>query len=79
MASREGIPPAAIINIVLFSLVMNVFVMGIGFAVVSGIAYFQGQAIPGLFAGSAGFLALIASALLVLRSFLVTLLEDLAF
>lgn len=79
MATREGVPPAAIINIVLFSLIMNVFVMGIGFAVVSGIAFFQGHGISGLFAGAAGFLALIASAIIVLRNFLVTLIEDLAF
>ena len=79
MSTRQGIPPAAIINIVLFSLIMNVFVMGIGFAIVAGIAFFQGYALSGLFAGAAGFLALIASALIVLRTFLVTLIEELAF
>ena len=62
-----------------FSLVPTGLVAGIDFAVVSGIAYVQHDPVSGLFGAAAGFLAVIASALIVRRAVLVSLIEDLAF
>lgn len=72
--------PVAVINIVLFSIMFNIMVMAISFAVISGVAHFQGlPALAGLFGTATGFLSLLFGAVGVIRGALVRLIEDLVF
>lgn len=79
MGREHRVPAAGIITIVLFSLMVTVLVMALGFAIVSGIAYDQQRDLAGLFAPAAGFLVPIAAVLAVQRAVLVRLREDVAF
>lgn len=78
--ARTGIPPVAVINLVLFSLAFNMLVMAISFAIIAGIAHFQGFVeLSQLFGMATGFLMLLLGAVGVIRGGLVRLIEDLAF
>lgn len=78
--AEHVLPPKAVVNLVFFALIFNVFVMALGFAVVAGLANLTpaGNGLRGLFGPAAGFLLAIAAFLGVVRSALVELLTGFA-
>lgn len=79
MSADPELPTTAVINLVLYSTIVNVFVLAVGFAVVAGLAFVRANPLAELFGPASGFLVLLATLIGVLRSMLVDLLEDLAF
>lgn len=78
--NRDGISPVAVINIVLFSVAFNIFIMAISFAILAGVAHFQNLPnLAQLFGMATGFLVLLGTVVGVIQGGLVNLIEDLAF
>jgi len=78
--SDHSFPPRAVVDLVFFALIFNVFIMALGFAIVAGLANFTdaGGAVRGLFGPASGFLVIIAGLLSTVRSAIVELLTSLA-
>lgn len=74
------LPPRAVVNLVFFALIFNVFIMALAFAIVAGLAHFTnaGSAVKGLFGPAAGFLFAVAAFLGTIRAALVELLAGFA-
>lgn len=79
-SNPNAIPPVAVVNIVLFTIIFNIVILAVSFAVLSGISEFMGRSFfAGLFASGAGFLMLLSVFVGLIRTSLVRLIEDLVF
>lgn len=79
MGERATIPATVVVNIIFYSLILNVLIMALGFGIVAGVSWIRGGDLSPTFAPAAGFLTMIAGFIGVIRSYTATLIEELAF